>query len=79
MALRNLQILYLSYARENATTFGRNVVHFPVRNTIYLIVAQGYIFRILQHFAAKRCNFTNSNMLFLAVVMDFVLLAYIKI
>ncbi len=35
-----------------------------------------YIFRILQHFATKLCNFTNAfsklNMLFLAVVMDFV-------
>jgi hypothetical protein len=36
---------------------------------------QGYIFHILQHFATKLCNFTNFNMLFLAVVMDFVLLA----
>jgi hypothetical protein len=40
-----------------------------------LQISQGYIFRILQHFAAKLCNFTNFNMLFLAVVMDFVLLA----
>ena len=30
-------------------------------------------FLILQHFATKLCNFTNFNMLFLAVVMDFVL------
>ena len=35
----------------------------------------GYIFPILQHFATKLCNFTNFKMLFLAVVMDFVLLA----
>jgi hypothetical protein len=35
--------------------------------------AQGYIFRILQHFTAKLCNFTNFNMLVLAVVMAFVL------
>jgi hypothetical protein len=40
-----------------------------------LQISQGYIFRILQHFATKLCNFTNFNMLFLAVVMDFVLLA----
>jgi hypothetical protein len=33
------------------------------------------IFRILQHFPTKLCNVTNFNMLFLAVVMDFVLLA----
>ena len=42
-------------------------------------ILQGYIFRILQHFATKLCNFTNYKMLFLAVVMDFVLLALIKI
>jgi hypothetical protein len=34
-----------------------------------------HIFRILQHFAAKLCNFTNFNMLFLVVVMEFVFLA----
>jgi hypothetical protein len=28
-----------------------------------------------KHFATKLCNFTNFNMLLLAVVMDFVLLA----
>ena len=30
---------------------------------------------ILHNFATKLCNFTNFNMLFLVVVMDFVLLA----
>jgi hypothetical protein len=50
----------LYYARENA----QNV-----------LISQGYIFLILQHFATKLCNFTNFNMLFLAVVMDFVVLA----
>jgi hypothetical protein len=40
-----------------------------------LQISQGYIFRILQHVAAKLCNFTIFNMLFLAVLMDFVLLA----
>ncbi len=36
---------------------------------------KGYNFRILQHFATKLCNITNSKTLFLAVVIDFVLLA----
>jgi hypothetical protein len=36
---------------------------------------QGYIFRILQHFATKLCNVTNITMLFLAVVIDLHLLA----
>jgi hypothetical protein len=40
-----------------------------------LQISQGYIFRILQHFATKLCNFTNSKTLYLAVVLDFVLLA----
>jgi hypothetical protein len=36
---------------------------------------QGYIFRILQHFATKLGNFTNFSMLFLAVVIYWHLLA----
>ena len=56
--------------------FEPKVVIFPARNIeIYIQNSQGYIFLILQHFTAKLCNFTNFNMLFLAVVMDFVLLA----
>jgi hypothetical protein len=62
------------------------VVQIPVRIKYKLIqnlqISQGYILRILQHsFATKLCNVTNFNMLFLAVpvVMDFVLLAEIKI
>jgi hypothetical protein len=38
-------------------------------------ISQRCIFRILQDFAAKLCNFTNLNMLFLAGVMHFVRLA----
>ena len=34
---------------------------------------------ILQHFATKFCSFTHSETLFLAVMLDFVLLALIKI
>jgi hypothetical protein len=40
-----------------------------------LQISQGFIFLVLQHFATKLCTFTNLNMLFLAVVMDFVFLA----
>jgi hypothetical protein len=40
-----------------------------------LQISQGYIFLILQHFATKLRNLTNLNMLFPAVMMDFVLLA----
>ena len=36
---------------------------------------QAYIFRILQHFATKLCNFTHFSMLFLAVVIYLHLLA----
>ena len=41
--------------------------------------SQAYIFRILQHFATKRGNFTNFNMLFLAVVKDFDFFAKMQI
>ena len=40
-----------------------------------LQISYGSIFLILEHFTTKLCNFTNFNMLFLAVVMDFFLLA----
>ena len=45
-----------------ATIFGPNVVAISARNT-----KLGYIFRILQHFAAKLCNFTNFSTLFPAI------------
>ena len=41
--------------------------------------SQAYIFRILQHFATKLGNFTNFDMLFLAVVKDFDFFAKMKI
>ena len=41
--------------------------------------SQGYIFFILQHIATNLCSFTHSKTLFLVVVLDFVLLALIKI
>ena len=57
---------------------------FPVRNTNIVLeklvnFAGLYIFRILQHFATEFCSFTNFRMLFLflAVMKDFVLIAYI--
>ena len=33
------------------------------------------IFRIIQHFTTKLCHFTKFEMIFLAVLIDFVLLA----
>jgi hypothetical protein len=71
----------LYHARENAPLSAQMWCIFPrviQINTKFANFA-GYIFRILQQFATKLCNFTNFNMLFLAVVMDFVLLALIKI
>jgi hypothetical protein len=62
----------LYYARENAPHLGRKWCILPcvIQINTNLQISQGYIFCILQHFAAKLCNFTNSNMLFLAVVID---------
>ena len=39
----------------------------------------GYIFYYLQHFAIKLCNFTNFNMLLLAIIKDFVHIARIRV
>jgi uncharacterized membrane protein len=63
-----------TFSRENAplSAFIFPRVYKLIQN---LQISQGYIFRILQHFAAKLCNVANFNMLFLAVEMDFVLLA----
>ena len=44
-----------------------------------LAILLGYIFRIFQHFATKFCTFTIFDMLFSAVVMDFVFHVLIKI
>jgi hypothetical protein len=40
---------------------------------------QGYIFFISQHLAANLCSFAHSKTLFLAALLDFVLLALTKI
>jgi hypothetical protein len=53
---------------EIATIFGPNV-----GNVVGIF--QGYIFRILQHFATKLCNFTNFSMLYLAVAIYLRLIA----
>ena len=73
IALQISQILYTFVLRaEVCTTFEPKVVQISARNT-KIQNLQGYIFRVLQHFTTKLCNFTNFKMLFLAVVMDFVL------
>jgi hypothetical protein len=66
------------YARENAPHLGRKWYKFPCVmqiNTKFANFAGLYF----PHFVTELCKFTNFNMLFLAVVMDFVLLAQIKI
>ena len=66
IALQSLQILYTFVLRaEIATIFwpkcGSNC---QFRTHIFIFSATKYIFRILQHFATKLCNFTNFSMLF---------------
>jgi hypothetical protein len=80
VALQNLQILYMYFCIACG-----NCYHFRPKcdsnfRTLYksiqnLRTLQGYIFRILQDFAAKLCSFTNFSMLFLAVVIYLHLLA----
>jgi hypothetical protein len=60
---------------EIATTFGLEMVATQYKSIQNLQTLQGYIFRILQYFATKLCNFTHFSMLFLAVVIYLDLLA----
>jgi hypothetical protein len=60
--------------------FEPKVVIFTTRKYKYLQnlqTSQGYIFLILQHLATNLCSFTHSKTLFLAVMLDFVLLAWL--
>ena len=78
IAVRSLHILYIFVLRvEKLTTFEPKVVKPSARNTKSiqnLQTSHCYVFLTLQHFATKLCDFSNFNMLFLAVVVDFVLL-----
>ena len=85
--LQSLQILYTFVLRlpQNGRTSGEFPPFCGKRNTKLfksvqnLQTSQAYIFRILQHFATKLGNFTNFNMLFLAVVKGFDFFAKMKI
>ena len=60
IALQSLQILYTFVSRaEIATIFGPKMVSI-IQN---LRTLRDYIFRIVQHFATKLCNFTHFSML----------------
>ena len=60
----NFQILYTFVLRAAGSNF--RMQYKSIQN---LQTLQGHIFRILQHFATKLCNFTHFSMLFLAVVI----------
>jgi hypothetical protein len=55
------------------------VINFPrcailyknIIQKIYMQISNGYIFNILQQFIAKLCSFTNFDMLFYSVTMNF--------
>jgi hypothetical protein len=71
----------LVHTQSNSDTIVRwSSITFFFIHPVYIRVLkrnhlQNYWITYLQHFAAKLCNFTNFNMLFLTVVMDFVVLA----
>jgi hypothetical protein len=71
--------VYLALRAEQITIFETKVVIFTYKYIQNLLTSRGYIFFILQHLATNLCSFTHSRTLFLAVVLDFVLLALIKI
>ena len=77
--MRSLQILYIFELRtDKITTFEPKVVKnsaHNIKNIQNLQTSHGCIFLILQYFATKLCSFTNFKMLFLAMVIDFALLA----
>ena len=56
-ALQSLQILYTFVLRAEIPTISAQMLQ-------NLRTLQGYIFRILQHFAIELCNFTHFSMLF---------------
>jgi hypothetical protein len=71
IALRIFRILHkLYYICIMRGKFSRRFRGEPVSR---LQTLQGYIFRILQHFAPKLRNFTNFGMLFLAMLTEFVI------
>jgi hypothetical protein len=64
IGLRNIakmQNLYVNFVfrTEIVTIFGSNMQNMQT--------SQGYIFRILQHFVTKFCNFTNFNKFFTGI------------
>jgi hypothetical protein len=65
--------IYIDELLPIIRTVGSKVVHFSARNSkILKICSQGYIFRILQHFATKFGNCTNLR-------IHFILFSWIKI
>jgi hypothetical protein len=59
---------------EIVTIFGSKMVTISARKYKHIQnmqTSQGYIFRILQHFATKFCNFTNFNIKFFTGIYFF--------
>ena len=84
IALQNFPFMYTFLLQaEICTTLTPKVVQISVCNTKVYIqnwqILQGYIFRIFQHFVTKFCTFTIFDMLFSAVVLDFVFHVLMKI
>ena len=79
IARQSLRILYTVLRAEKPTIFGQNIVAFSVHNANIYTNTQSYVFRHLQHFATKLCNFIDFKMPFSAVVKHFVHIAWIKI
>ncbi len=80
--MRSLQILYVFVlCAEVLTTFGSKVVIFSARNTkIYKICKlRTAIFSAFYNISRPNFVILLIKMLFLAVVVDYVLLAWIKI
>ena len=71
-------LILVVYAQK-PTIFTSNVAGLQTKFVIFSIFSKGYIFHYLQHLATKLCKFSNFKMLFLAVVKDFVHLAWFSL
>ena len=71
------QLRYTNFA--NISNICTKAYYLQTKFIIFCIFSKGYIFHYLQHLATKLCKFSNFKMLFLAVVKDFVHLAWFSL
>jgi hypothetical protein len=61
--------VYTFVLRAEIPTYGYSNFRTPYRSIQNFQTLQGYIFRILQHFTTKLCNFTHFSMALISMQM----------